>query len=189
MDARSTCLIMLLDGGSAQPEFGHFFVEQSSLDSKNASRFGFVSFCFLKGSSQQLSLYFPNDIPIAVAIGELIQPTGRNGGRSLVELYALGNDNSTWRKDNRSRHHILQLSHIAGPIVGHDPLQPVLADSDRALGAADEALDQKWDVTSALAKGRDWESYNVQTIIKIFAKVARRHGLAQILRGRGNEPE
>ncbi len=96
------------------------------------------------------------------------------------------------REDHRALDHVLQLAHVARPVVGlqqtHDVGRNVVdALAQRAAEAIDQVADQRRNVAAPLAERRQRDRKHVQAVVEVAAEPAAAHLLGQVAIGRGDD--
>ena len=97
------------------------------------------------------------------------------------------------RQHHRALDRILQLAHVAGPVVRDQQLHRVGREAVDRLGvllriALEEELRERRNVAPAIAQRRHLERDHVQPVIQIFAEPAFRHLLRQVAIRRRDHP-
>src|SRR4029450_10991718 len=98
------------------------------------------------------------------------------------------------RQDDGSFDGVLELAHVAGPLVLLQSRQSVVVDAfDPAAGSLcvflDEMLDQGRNVLAALAEWRNLDGNHVQPVEEIVLKLTLGDELAQVEGGRGDHAD
>lgn len=93
------------------------------------------------------------------------------------KMQIAGSDNGLFRQDDGALQHILQLPHIARPVVVQQHLHGVVGDSHHRLfhfgaEAGDKGFRQDGDVFLALSKGRDVNRDDIEAIEQVLPKFA-----------------
>src|SRR5258708_1015913 len=107
-----------------------------------------------------------------LAVGQLlVQINDRNFPIDL-HRQVLGGDDSTPSKDDRTLHGVLELAHIAWPVVRQEPLQRLLAHPGRGAGVGEamllqEVLDQQRNIVFALAQRRNVDGDDRQAVVQV----------------------
>src|ERR1051325_7274744 len=89
---------------------------------------------------------------------------------------------------------ILQLAHVARPIVGAENFHGLLGDLEILPGAAghfvfQEVRDQQRDVVAAFGKARQFDGDDVEPVIQVLAELAVLDELFQVIVGRGDNAD
>src|SRR5438874_13409588 len=86
-------------------------------------------------------------------------------------------DDLTAREHHRALDHVLELTHVAGPVVLHEALEGFLADGRRLRARAvsmlrEEMLHQRRDVFLTIAKRWHVDVDDVEPVVKVVAELA-----------------
>src|ERR1043165_4573239 len=88
------------------------------------------------------------------------------------------------------RYGVLKLSHVAGPVVGHEHRQRLFRKTKPApyalRSSMQKALGQKSDVAATLAQRRHAQGNNAQTVEEVFAEISGLHFLFKVAVGRSD---
>ena len=116
--------------------------------------------------------------------------TDANGERRghLAAVAQMTRNDVRWPDRRAARHDhgpldsVLQLAHVAGPVVAHDPVPGrVLESGDRLavlLGEAPEELvGEELDVVRSLAQWRQIDLHDSETIVQVLAQLVVGEGL------------
>ena len=149
-------------------------VERAGLDAEQARGLGLDAAALVVGLQDQLALEILEDLGqrhLARGHGERVlagAAAHARGQRAEIDLGALG-------EHQRLLDHVLELAHVAGPVVGHEPGQRgVVEPVDGRVGAraelGDEVRDEARDVVLALAQRRHVARHDVQPVEEILAE-------------------
>ena len=97
------------------------------------------------------------------------------------------------RHDDRPLDGVLQLAHVAGPVVGDQRLHRLLGDPGRRRGRRvaelrQEVLHQQRDVVLALSQRRHMDGDHVQAVVQVLAETPGVDLFLQVPVGRGDHP-
>ena len=75
---------------------------------------------------------------------------------------------------------VLQLAHVAGKIVFHQPCQRRIRHAGNVpslepVEPRHEVIDQQWQVLAAVSQGRQFHPHHMHAIVKVFAKFPLLH--------------
>src|SRR5437867_5420299 len=97
--------------------------------------------------------------------------------------------------NDRRLDHVLQLAHVAGPVVGHEEIDRLVAHSldtgppPHESLLIDEVAHQERDVLAPLAQRREMDVDDLQAVKEILVEGPRPHGGAQVGASRDDEAE
>src|SRR5262245_10791428 len=88
-------------------------------------------------------------------------------GRDGPDGQVLGQDDTARGHDHRALDHVLQLAHVAWPLVAHEPVHGVGSDhplAQRLEVFREEMLDEERNVAAALAQRGQRQRHHVETV-------------------------
>ncbi len=87
---------------------------------------------------------------------------------------------------------VLQLAHVAWPVMSHQPIEGATAERLGALvplgEAAEEVVDEEGDVVLSVTQRRDLERDHVEPIVEVFAEAALTNHLLEVPVRRRDDP-
>src|SRR5437867_906340 len=112
----------------------------------------------------------------------------RGGGRHRTDGQVLGQDDAGRGHHHRALDHILQLAHVAGPIVADQTIERLGGDDALAEVSGilrEEVLDQERDVAPTLAERRQMHGHDVEPVEEILPEAPFLHQRLEVAVGGG----
>src|SRR5690606_31353398 len=139
---------------------------------------------------QHCLLEAPEDIVEAAFYRKLAQRLRRTVVR---QAYVLGLHRAAVAQRNRLEQHVLQLPHVARPMIAGHALEGLWRQlrqrtADLPAGRVEKVLDQCLQPVETLAQWRNMQAEHVETVIQVLTKLAAGAELGQIDLGGADHP-